>query len=43
MINPPCGGILELRQAIAGYLRAFRGMQVQPEQILVVSRDREAS
>ena len=35
MINPPCGGILELRQAIAGYLRAFRGMQVQPEQILV--------
>ena len=35
MINPPCGGILELRQAIARYLRAFRGMQVQPEQILV--------
>ena len=33
MINPPCGGILELRQAIAQYLREFRAMQVDPEQI----------
>ena len=27
MINPPCGGILELRQAIARYLKEFRAMQ----------------
>ena len=31
MINPPCGGILELRQAIARYLKEFRAMQVEPE------------
>ena len=35
MINPPCGGILELRQAIAKYLREFRAMQVAPEQIII--------
>ena len=35
MINPPCGGILELRRAIAGYLKAFRGMDAGPEQIIV--------
>ncbi len=35
MINPPCGGILELRQAIAQYLREFRAMQVDPEQIVI--------
>ena len=35
MINPPCGGILELRQAIAKYLREFRAMQVAPEQIVI--------
>ncbi len=28
-------GILELRQAIAAHLLAFRGMQVRPEQILI--------
>ena len=35
MINPPCGGILELRQAITQYLREFRAMQVDPEQIVI--------
>jgi len=35
MINPPCGGIMELRENIAKHLRAFRGMNVSPEQIIV--------
>lgn len=35
MINPPCGGILPLRNAIARYLRDFRGMQVAPHQIII--------
>ena len=40
MINPPCGGILELRQAIARYLKEFRAMQVEPEQIIIGAGDR---
>lgn len=35
MINPPCGGVLSLRQAIAKYLKAFRNMTVLPEQIII--------
>ena len=35
MINPPCGGILELRTSIASYLQEFRGMHVRPEQIII--------
>ena len=35
MTNPPCGGILYLRQAIATHLKEFRGMVVSPEQIIV--------
>ena len=35
LTNPPCGGILPLREAIAGHLRAFRGMTVSPEQIII--------
>ena len=35
MINPPCGGILPLRNAIARYLRDFRGMQVFSHQIII--------
>ncbi len=35
MTNPPSGGILELRQAIAGHLQQFRGMDVRPEQIII--------
>ena len=35
MLNPPCGGILPLRQAIANYLKEFRGMTVLPEQIII--------
>lgn len=35
MLNPPCGGVLELRQSIADYLRAFRNMTVRPEQIII--------
>lgn len=35
LTNPPSGGILPLRKAIADHLRAFRGMHVQPEQIII--------
>lgn len=35
MTNPPCGGILPLRRAIAGHLRDFHGLQVSPEQIII--------
>lgn len=35
MTTPPCGGIMELRIAIADHLKAFRGMDVAPEQIIV--------
>ncbi len=31
----PCCGILPLREAIASHLAAFRGMQVDPDQIIV--------
>ncbi len=35
MENAPCGGIWPLREALAGHLRDFRGMDVRPEQIIV--------
>ena len=35
MINSPCAGILPLRNAIARYLRDFRGMKVAPHQIII--------
>ncbi len=35
MTNSPCGGISALRKSIAGYLKDFRGMDVQPEQIII--------
>ena len=35
MLNPPCGGVMELRQSIADYLKAFRNMTVRPEQIII--------
>lgn len=35
MINPPIGGCMELREAIAVYLEEFRGMTVSPEQIFI--------
>ncbi len=35
MTNPPCGGIIELRQAISNYLYEFRGMNVSPNQIII--------
>lgn len=35
MTNSPCGGIMELRSAIAGHLKEFRGMDVSPEQIII--------
>ena len=35
MTNPPCGGIWELRTAIANYLQEFRAMHVSPEQIVI--------
>lgn len=31
----PCGGAIELREAIAYHLASFRGMQVDPRQIIV--------
>ncbi len=31
----PTGGISELREAIAGHLRSFRGMNVSPSQIII--------
>jgi len=31
----PCGGVKELRKAIADYLESFRGMSVNPDQIIV--------
>ena len=35
LTNPPSGGVLFLRESIAGYLRAFRNIHVDPEQIIV--------
>ena len=35
MTNPPCGGILPLRQAIADHLKDFHDLSVSPEQIIV--------
>lgn len=35
MTKSPCGGIYELREAIAGHLRQFRDIHVQPEQIFI--------
>ncbi len=31
----PCSGVMELRKAIANHLESFRGMTVNPEQIIV--------
>ena len=35
MARPPSAGIMELRSAIADYLYQFRGMSVEPQQIIV--------
>ena len=35
MINAPCGGVPALRQAIAAHLRAFRGIEADPNHIIV--------
>lgn len=35
MTNPPSGGIPELRNAIAEYMYQFRGMKVDPAQIII--------
>lgn len=35
MRNPPAGGTIALRKAIAGHLKRFRGMNVSYEQIIV--------
>lgn len=35
MITPPCGGIMELRSAICTQLKAFRNMDVAPEQVII--------
>lgn len=35
MTNSACGGILALRKSISRYLRDFRDMHVEPEQIIV--------
>lgn len=33
--NPPCGGVLQLRAAIARHLKDFRGITAAPEQIII--------
>ena len=35
LIPSPCGGVRPLREAIAAHLSSFRGMQVDPDQIIV--------
>lgn len=35
MMTPPCGGIIELRSAICNHLKAFRNMDVTPEQVII--------
>ena len=35
LISSPCGGVPELRSAIAWHLKSFRGMNVDPDQIVV--------
>lgn len=35
MTTPPCGGIMELRIAICHQLKAFRNMDIAPEQIII--------
>lgn len=35
MINAPCGGVPALRQAIAAHLHAFRGIDADPNHIIV--------
>lgn len=35
LTNPPCGGIIPLRKAIANHLKEFRNMTVIPEQIII--------
>lgn len=35
MINPPCGGVMELRKSISSYLKEFCAMYVRPEQIII--------
>ncbi len=35
MEKSPCGGVYPLREAIAEHLRSFRGMTVDPDQIIV--------
>lgn len=35
LTDRPSGGVLPLRRAIAAHLRAFRGMEIAPEQVIV--------
>lgn len=35
LTNSPSGGVYELREAIASYLKAFRGITAGPEQIII--------
>lgn len=35
MTNPPSGGVIRLREAIAEHLKEFQGIHVMPEQIIV--------
>lgn len=40
MINPPCGGVMELRKSISSYLKEFCAMYVRPESDHYRSRNR---
>ena len=35
LIPAPCGGVRSLREAIAAHLNSFRGMRVDPDQIII--------
>ena len=35
MTNPPTGGVWELREAIAAHLKAFRGIEIESDQVIV--------
>ena len=35
MTNPPTGGVWELREAIASHLKAFRGIEIESDQVIV--------
>ena len=35
LTNPPCGGTIELREAICAHLKQFRGMNIHADQVII--------